>query len=833
MKNEILISDMIKELNQIINSSTRIKFNIKFIYAVKDNLFTNSKERTKFFDKIIPIIPISSFFSSNEIIWNMLCKIYELDENDTFDNIDKDFINDIAIYVDEMRIINNVISEFVIYNDMIKIDDLNNKTLFSIVLYKNLYPSEYNKLLNKQGAIVNAFDNINTNLKKVINKIENDITSLKNELINIDNEFFVSVSELKHSLFSMVLNSNKEPEYQYFKFNNSKVDNKAFFNDNFDIMRFHNEIVTFYNCNTTKTENEVFKKFEGKDKFLERLDNLFEGKNKRIKEIQNDIDKKTKDIINIKLLPLDKLIQEYGIDNFVDENANDLEKFLLRRGYITNDYQDYITVFREGNLKSNDMRFIKCVKKQKALPYSYELNKLKNIVSRLSMIDYESIEILNINLIDYLYDNKKDYFDKIDKILFLFKEINDTKFNFIIEYENTGKNFEEFSNDMINISNNFWGFMYTKKKNDCDYIDKWIIRYLKLNELKSKIDIDFIKYINNSDSFFEIQGKYFLNIVNNLNDIGVKFKNLIKIDSQTLNIIYNYNLYQLNITMISTILELFDIKFEDIKNELITTIFSNKNLYSMQEYIINNFSDFMNECYIKLKEYNDDVNIIIELLNNKNIGIKDKEILIKTENIVINNLEKLTNEVQNFVINNEKMENNILNLLYIYSNEGFTDRIIKMINSDKINFGKINNYSNKDILFDFKKDFINNDEIQLKIYIKTIENFNVSLYDEESDIKYSDIINSNVSMDKKIKYLNIIKNDITIERLCNCINMLGENYKKIASEFGGQAIIDYSKEMLKILNILQYNKKISSYKIEKNNKIRVFNKKVKNKSIAY
>ena len=275
LHNATIIIQKLKELNQIINSSTRIKFNIKFIYAVKDNLFTNSKERTKFFDKIIPIIPISSFFSSNEIIWNMLCKIYELDENDTFDNIDKDFINDIAIYVDEMRIINNVISEFVIYNDMIKIDDLNNKTLFSIVLYKNLYPSEYNKLLNKQGAIVNAFDNINTNLKKVINKIENDITSLKNELINIDNEFFVSVSELKHSLFSMVLNSNKEPEYQYFKFNNSKVDNKAFFNDNFDIMRFHNEIVTFYNCNTTKTENEVFKKFEGKDKFLERLDNLF------------------------------------------------------------------------------------------------------------------------------------------------------------------------------------------------------------------------------------------------------------------------------------------------------------------------------------------------------------------------------------------------------------------------------------------------------------------------------------------------------------------------------------------------------------------------------
>ena len=47
----------LREINQLINSSTDIKKPVVFIYAIRDDMF-DDKDRTKFFDFMIPIIPI-------------------------------------------------------------------------------------------------------------------------------------------------------------------------------------------------------------------------------------------------------------------------------------------------------------------------------------------------------------------------------------------------------------------------------------------------------------------------------------------------------------------------------------------------------------------------------------------------------------------------------------------------------------------------------------------------------------------------------------------------------------------------------------------------------
>ena len=135
----------LKELNQLINSSSKIDRKIKFIFAIKDDFFTSARERTKFFDKIIPIIPISSYSNSNEIIWEKFEKIYG--KKDKYGDITKKFINDISIFVDDMRIINNIISEFIIYHDRFFEKGLDDNKLFAMVMYKNLYLSEYSNLL--------------------------------------------------------------------------------------------------------------------------------------------------------------------------------------------------------------------------------------------------------------------------------------------------------------------------------------------------------------------------------------------------------------------------------------------------------------------------------------------------------------------------------------------------------------------------------------------------------------------------------------------------------------------------------------------------------------
>ena len=65
---------------------------------------------------------------------------------------------------------------------------------------------------------------------------------------------------------------------------------------------------------------------------------------------------------------------------------------------------------------------------------------------------------------------------------------------------------------------------------------------------------------------------------------------------------------------------------------------------------------------------------------------------------------------------------------------------------------------------------------------------------------------------------------LEINKLLEYINLLGECYSNIGSNFY-TANIDYSSEMMVLLEILKANNLISSYKEGKNKNIIIYNKR--------
>ena len=57
----LFIIEKLKELNYLLNTSSRITRKISFIYSIRDDFFEKATEKTKFFDKTIPIIPVFLF----------------------------------------------------------------------------------------------------------------------------------------------------------------------------------------------------------------------------------------------------------------------------------------------------------------------------------------------------------------------------------------------------------------------------------------------------------------------------------------------------------------------------------------------------------------------------------------------------------------------------------------------------------------------------------------------------------------------------------------------------------------------------------------------------
>lgn len=738
----IFIIEKLKELNCLINASTKIGRRIKFIFAIKDDIFKSSRERTKFFDKIIPIIPISSYSNSNEIIWEKFEKIYG--KHDKYYEIDKEFINNISVFIDDMRIINNIMSDFVIYSENFMNKNLDNKNLFAMLVYKNLFPKGYLDLLNDKGVFPYAFKNVKNGIAEIIQNITENKNDIAKKIENARKEKLSSIRELKGALISDTVNFQGNINNQYFKFDNSDVKINEFYNGNFDMTRISREKVTFkddtHYQNIIKQEVDLFNKFGGKEMFIERINNINAG----TKVILDDLQTKTKqlenDIQKISELPLNKLANIYGIEHF-SKTENDLEIFMIKRGYVTNDYYDYISLFKEGNLTLSDMIFVKNVKKNNSTTYNYNLKNIREVMERLDLFDFSSTYIFNFDLFDYIFENAQAYLKYVDKISSLFENIDEVRLSYIDGYEKSGNNYNKFLNILINKSNNLWSYIYSKKIGDNNYIDKWIVYFLNSGFALGKTDDNFIKYINNHMFFGNLYLKINKDAIDLLLKLKIKFSSLDnnKNNEQFLNIVYENNLYEINDSMLKLMLQTNDISYEKYEEEFLTILFSNAKLSKMKDYILPLFEEYIKKCYINKNTLSNSQETIINLLNNDLIDQNLKKIIIQNEQNKLDNINVVDIKLYDDLILNKKISinwNNII-ILYLYKGE-INDVVASYINqtTEKLNKENLNaltdNYG--DDALNIEHDFVFSDKISYKVFHDNIDAFGLIIEELTNDI---------------------------------------------------------------------------------------------------
>ena len=171
--NIISIFVKLREINTILNNYESIKRRIVFVYAIRGDLLS-ATDKTKFFDFIIPIIPIVSSVNAGDKMLELLEKHIgrngnttnnsnaaengNVTENSDSKNI-KNLIRLAYPYLTDMRVIYCIINEFKIYdrkttynND--KNDDLRKAKLLALIIYKNLYPDEFVLLGGIEGDLI-------------------------------------------------------------------------------------------------------------------------------------------------------------------------------------------------------------------------------------------------------------------------------------------------------------------------------------------------------------------------------------------------------------------------------------------------------------------------------------------------------------------------------------------------------------------------------------------------------------------------------------------------------------------------------------------------------
>lgn len=840
----LFIIEKLKELNYLLNTSSKIDKKISFIYAIKDDFFKNNAERTKFFDKTIPIIPVSSLSNSNEIIWNKFKNIYGDREDKKYYEIDKKFINNISVFVDDMRTINNIMADFVLFSDKFIDKDLDNCKLLAILFYKNLYPQKYAQMLKGEGTLPSVIQSRNDIVIELTRSLRTDSEKLQDDIKHIQKEHLLSIAELKKLLVIDLLKiSNDNFSTCKLKFDNGQCSISDFLKDDFDIDKIKNmtiECRSNYSYNSI-FEEQIFENFGGKESYIERLDRLNIDRDNVLSKKQKEISAIEKNIKDIKEMSIEELIDKYSI-NIIPQELNEFEVFILKRGLISTDYYDYITLFKEGNLTIQDMQFVKNIKKNcKMNNYAYHLNNLTEIVNRLDIYDYSSECILNYDLFDYIFNNENHIAINIkNKILLQFENITDEKLEFIDSYLEKSELSINFINSLLLKKNNLWEKCFLKNSENRNYTDKWVKIYLSNSDFLSNVDDNFTNYINSHDKFYEVfsllEDKQKKNIIN----LNVRFK---KIDSgcskEFIDFILENNLYEINLEMLKLIL-LITINSSDNFMDKFLTIIEDEKLFKMKENIYNNFEIYINNIYSNLDIQNNDENVVLNIINNDNIDDDLKSKIISKETVKLRNLGKISSDYYKDIFDNDLFEHNWTNIIYLYNyNKCISHEFADVIN----NVGPLENIE----LFEEKEKFIieliNNNDISSETLARNIESFNLKIpsledinYNYEFD-KLKLLIQNNIldfnkenfeyikakSLDQLVMFINLNKdyyieniNDFDVSDISNSLIKNLELDEEIKESLFENDIIKNSQLEISLLYDLAINNKYNLKNTESN-----------------
>lgn len=175
----------LREINTLLNESKRFEKEIVFIYAIRDDLFSNT-DRCKCFDYIVPIIPFINPYNSKDMLKN------ELELRGYKDISDEDLKN-LSFYIFDMRLVKNIANEYQQYREILKAclqknerkdlpSFIKQEKLLAMIILKNLYPKEFSDLHYYKGKIYKCFKLRKAFVEKLSFKIEADIQQLTKEL---------------------------------------------------------------------------------------------------------------------------------------------------------------------------------------------------------------------------------------------------------------------------------------------------------------------------------------------------------------------------------------------------------------------------------------------------------------------------------------------------------------------------------------------------------------------------------------------------------------------------------------------------------------------------
>ena len=686
---DVRIFAKLRELNLILNSAKQIqKKPIRFLYALRDNMFTGT-ERVKFFDFILPIVPVVDSKSSAAKFKEMLTayvgegKIAEYDE----------MIHALSPYISDMRLMNNIVNEFAAYREMISTQGHGLRFL-GMVIFKNFFPAEFAKLYERTDSLLaRILERKKEVAKEKATEFDPELKKAKMAIAAAEREKLRDIAELQSLYMARCVGNalpanantigwNGQPEIQLAKFFATPELFDSLYGKDFNI--FWIQPIPYSGWHNQKSICkwiEVYSKVkEQLGEYKERVKAIEDKSVAKREEYNRRIAELTVEKNAVCRLSLaDMLKKGWFLEDDIRNALKDcypksevkkgepsseiaikketiiLLYQLFYGGYVGENYEHFISVFKTGDMTRGDNDFETAVLENVEYPFDYELADPAAVVEHLGVGMFTKPAVRNFALVETMIKARERYKDKLEA--FASRFVSDTADNqgFAIELISRASTNDDSATKIVGFYIEHWNTCLDdlfKGGNLTDDLKVKLaeatLRWIKSSKgvLPSEVGT-FVSEAKHPCEMFKSAGYDPEAMAKLLNGANVLLENCVfesDDEKKYVEAVRRSGCYSYENGMLERLMAASNVDVSKFRQAPMSCV-RDCGLLDVIDDVNEHFRDFVATFYaVEKSEKEDDPQVVIDVMNISDFDIKDREIFVKAQKQLIEDMEQIKDD---------------------------------------------------------------------------------------------------------------------------------------------------------------------------------------------
>lgn len=411
----------LRELNLILNNARQIPLShrpVKFVYAVRDDILEKNEDRVKFFDAIIPIVPVLDPNNAATIFLDQLRKTGRVSAK-AWTNCEK-LIRQLAPFFKDRRLVNNIINEYSVIRAKLKSAALLDDRLLAMMVFKNYFPVEYDKACRNEGLLPMVFGSFAEIVREeVVKPILCEMESLDGQIKSIDKVREKSVDELNRMYFldgflayipfesdKLSINETKE-SYGYNQYMSPAI-----------ISKIVNRNGTFTHQGCYHRGSFAWGDIEksvGGEGYERRKKKIVARANGKLSDLQRELEHAKQKRVEISKFTISQVIGKGLLDVGAFKSLMEEHKLkctnvallyaLLSEGAIAEDYPNYLSQYAGSVDEQGDFEYRVAVMNGKGDGSGFDVKHPQRVIDELADPYFHSQVILNHSVFKYFVEH--------------------------------------------------------------------------------------------------------------------------------------------------------------------------------------------------------------------------------------------------------------------------------------------------------------------------------------------------------------------------------------------------------------------------------------------